>query len=78
MIRKLFEEPKTIVSFEYNSSKKATVTCDVPQASILGPLLLLLYVNDLHHASKVLNPIMFGTTPIFSSHTVTLRSCLKQ
>ena len=28
--------------------------------SILGPLLLLLYVNDLKNASSVLDPIMFA------------------
>ena len=33
-------------------------------------LLLLLYVNDLHHASKVLNPIMFADERnLFISHS---------
>ena len=36
---------------------------------MLGPLLFLLYVNDLHRASKVLNPIMFvDDTNLFFSH----------
>ena len=32
----------------------------IPLDSILGPLLLLLYVNDLKNASSVLDPIMFA------------------
>ena len=72
------KDQQQFVSFEHNSTKKVTVTCGVPQGSILGPLLFLLYVNDLHHASKVLNPIMLRARQIFSSHTVTLTSCLKK
>ena len=58
------------ISFENNSTKKVTITCTVPQGSILGPLLFLLYVNHLHHVSKVLNPIMFtDDTNLFFSHS---------
>ena len=64
------KDRQQFVSFEQNSTKKVTVTCGVPQGSILGPLLFLLYVNDLHHASKVLNPIMFADDAnLFFSHS---------
>ena len=64
------KDRQQFVSFEHNSTKTVTVTCGVPQGSILGPLLFLLYVNDLHHASKVLNPIMFADdTNLFFSHS---------
>ena len=38
---------KFIISMENAYSDQASIACGIPQGSILGPLLFLIYMNDM-------------------------------
>ena len=49
-------------------SEYMKVTCGVPQGSILGPALLILYINDMCNVSMLMKSIVFADdTNVFYS-----------
>ena len=51
---------KQFIKFNNESTNLEIIRCGIPQGSILGPLIFLIFVNDLQKSTKFLDPIMFA------------------
>ena len=69
LLKNYLLDRKQYIYYNDTSMDLLQVPCGVPQGSILGPLLFLIYVNDLYKASSTLMEVMFADdTNLFISN----------
>ncbi len=67
LVKSYLSNRKQYVEIEESDSDMLSLTIGVPQGSILGPLLFIIYINDIAHASKLFDFIIYADDTTLST-----------
>ena len=68
---------KQYVTYNDNISETLPITTGVPQGSIIGPLLFVIYMNDLSKSSTTFQYVMYAHDTTLFTTIQSLNSCTK-
>ena len=66
-VNKLLSNRKQFVDYENNTSDTLLITTGVPQGSVLGPLMFIIYLNHIAKSSDILDFICYADDTTLSS-----------
>ena len=67
MVYKLLIQRKQYLEFNGVQSNLLNINCGVPKGSILGPILFLLYINDIQNSKSLYFLSFEDDTTVFAS-----------